>query len=143
MIPLLLKAKTWFLKQKVKIAIGLGLLVVLTSLLVGSYQLGKRDAQALCEQTRLETELRGERQTNDFLLGLQEESVKFYRDQSAFNNILANKLDEDDKEIVYKVDTIYRERPVEVYNPCGNASIGVEFVSVRNDAGRAQTDTGN
>lgn len=140
MLPIFLKAKTWFLKQKVKIAILLGSLVILTALLVGSYQLGKKDAQAHCEQTRLETELQEETQKSEFLLGLQEENAKFYRDQLAFNSSLAGKLENENKEIVYKVDTIYRETPVEVYNPCGNASIDFEFVRVRNDAGSAQAN---
>lgn len=139
--PLLLKAKTWFLKWKVKLVVGLLAFVTLFALLAGSYQLGKRDAQAHCEQQKLAISLQQERQTNEFLLNLQEENLKFYRDQSTFNNILANEINKKEKEIVYKVDTLVKEIPVEVSDPCGNASIGYGYIELRNAAGSAAADS--
>jgi hypothetical protein len=134
----MLKAKTWFLAQKVKIALGLALLVMLVGLVVRSYQVGKLRAEHSCELQKAQRELQVAQDSNKFLLDLQEESVEFYRNQAAFNSVLSNKLEERTVETIREIKTIYRETPVEVTNPCGNASIGYGFVRMRNDAGNAR-----
>ncbi len=142
LLPLLLKAKTWFLARRVQLVKYLLIGITALGLLVGAYQLGKMRAEHACQLQRVQSELQSEQAESEFLLNLQKETVGYYRDQMTFNQSFVKRLDQVEGKTIERINTIYKESPVvEVYDPC-NASIEYSIIRMRNEAG-AQYTPGN